>query len=106
MLRRIRLDIHIQYTKNATFSAEIRDVTHSSHSTQMCFDPVLSVNNLLHTTALVQSPLVRISLVQFLEAVGIKFVLVEFVISKLVEFSLCTTQLVRISHTMLGQKSI
>jgi hypothetical protein len=55
---------------------------------------------------LVRSPLVRIPLVRILVLLGTKFVLVEFVISKLVEFSLCTTQLVRISHTMLGQKSI
>ena len=40
-------------------------------------------------------------------AIGIKFVLVEFVISKfvLVEFSLCTTQLVRISHSTIFSRS-
>ena len=40
-------------------------------------------------------------------AIGIKFVLVEFDISKfvLVEFSLCTTQLVRISHSTIFARS-
>ena len=40
-------------------------------------------------------------------AIGIKFVLVQFVISKfvLVEFSLCTTQLVQISHSTIFSRS-
>ena len=39
----------------------------------------------------------------FSTSIGIKFVLVEFVINKfvLVKFSLCTTQLVRISHSTI-----